>query len=77
MRIPKSTFAALIAAIAIICPKAKAGDPSPNSYEYWKSYNWASGDLNYIIRQAQLRSEQIERENLQRRLDRFLLNQGY
>jgi hypothetical protein len=54
-----------------------AGNPYPNSYEYWQSYRWGSGDLNYHIRQAQLRMEALQREDRNCRLDRFLRDQGY
>ncbi len=50
---------------------AFAGDLYPNSY------NWAKVDLNYHIRRAQLEIEAIKREDRNRRLDRFLLDQGY
>jgi hypothetical protein len=68
MKIPftyKMTLAALAGLILAI--NAHAGDPCPK----------ASPDLNYYARQAQLRSEAIERENTRRRLDQFLSDQGY
>jgi len=68
MNIPlsyKITLAALAALLFAI--NTHAGDPCPKP----------SPDLNYYARQAQLRSEAIERENTRQRLNQFLSDQGY
>ncbi len=56
---------------------AFGGDSCPSSQEIIRTWNWGRIDSKYINRQYQRLSDAIDRENLQRRLDSFLLNQGY
>jgi hypothetical protein len=66
----------LLAAITYSHP-ASAQDRSELDCYGLPKIHWGNGNLNYWIRHAQLESEAIDRENLQRRLDSFLLQQGY
>jgi hypothetical protein len=85
MKIPltyKLTLAALLAAIAILCPKPASANDELDCY--WRTYRWNLLDGNYQIRQAQRLSDILDRENreraaenTQRRLNRFLLDEGY
>jgi hypothetical protein len=78
MKIPfsyKVTLVALLAAIAILCPKVASANDQLDCF--WRTYRWNSLDGDYQIRQAQRLSDIIDRENRQRRLDQFLSDQGY
>jgi len=77
MKIPfsyKITLAALLAAIAILCPKPATANDELDCY--WKTYRWNRLDGDYQIRQAQRLSDIIDRDIRQQRLDQFLLKQA-